>query len=417
MSDETPQLTNLGAVTEVITKGTTPTTIAGSFTHEGTAFIKVETIDTDGGIVAEKLAFIDSHTHSLLKRSQLKEHDVLFSIAGVIGRTAIIKQSMLPANTNQAIAILRPKIGLLDPQFLYYYLRSPHFLDYSLGRVVQTAQANVSLSELRIAPIKLPHMMIQRKIAAILSAYDDLIENNTRRIKILEETAQTIYREWFVNFRFPGHQEVRLVNSELGKIPEGWNILNLFDIAEVTYGFPFKSRLFSSRHSGLPVVRIRDINLGYSSTYTPEEVDSKYILENGDILVGMDGNFNMVKWAGGVALLNQRVVRFRPKAAFGRYHLYLALKAPIHFFDSTVVGTTVAHLSDEDLRSIDLPLPRSNDTKLIYDTFEPLLDLEINLRMKNTLLRQARDLLLPHLISGELDVSDFDIVINGSGGN
>lgn len=401
----------IGDLGQIITGKTPPTSKHELFGNE---FPFITPTDIDGvnrTVVTER--GLSKQGYNYQPKYLLPPNSVcVVCIGATIGKICITSE---PSFTNQQINSIVVDIGNYDPLFVFYLLR----LQSDRIKAVSGGAATPIINKTVFSDINVnvPPLPTQHTIASILSAYDDLIENNTRRIKILEEMAQSIYREWFVNFHFPGHEKVRLVNSKLGKIPEGWNILNLFDIAEVTYGFPFKSRLFSSKPSGLPVVRIRDINLGYSSTYTPEEVDSKYILESGDILVGMDGNFNMCKWAGGAALLNQRVVRFRPKAAFGRYHLYLALKAPIHFFDSTVVGTTVAHLSDEDLRSIDVPLPRSNDTKLIYDTFEPLLDLEINLRMKNTLLRQARDLLLPHLIFGELDVSDFDIVINDSGGN
>ena len=405
MSDEAPQLTNLGAVTEVITKGTTPTTIGGSFTHEGTAFIKVETIDTDGGIVAEKLAFIDSHTHSLLKRSQLKEHDVLFSIAGVIGRTAIIKQSMLPANTNQAIAILRPKIGLLDPQFLYYYLRSPHFFDYSLGRVVQTAQANVSLSELRIAPIKLPHMMIQRKIAAILSAYDDLIENNTRRIKILEETAQTIYREWFVNFRFPGHEKVRLVNSELGKIPEGWEIRSLGDIADVQWG-------------DTSVTKARYVEVGYDA-YSASGLDGLldyYDFErDGIVLSAIGANCGKTWFASGKWSCIKNTIRFWANVDdVTTEYLYYATSS-LAFWPRR--GSAQPFISQGDAQNCLILCPDKDMLTMFTEFVDNSLKQIETLRDKNTVLRRTRDLLLPRLISGELDVSDLNIVINGSGGN
>ena len=153
----------------------------------------------------------------------------------------------------------------------------------------------------------------QRRIASILSAYDDLIENNTRRIAILEEMARRIYEEWFVRFRFPGHEGVRMVESELGLVPKGWSVQGLYEVADLTYGFPFKSNLFKEGGEGVGVIRIRDMRDDYTGTRTTEDADPKYRVSDGDILVGMDGAFHMGRWAGGVACLNQRVVRFRPK--------------------------------------------------------------------------------------------------------
>jgi type I restriction enzyme S subunit len=243
---------------------------------------------------------------------------------------------------------------------------------------------------------------VQLTVASTLSAYDDLIETNTRRIQVLERMARAIYREWFVNFRFPGHGKVKLVASPLGPIPQGWIVENLFDAAEVTYGFPFKSKEFTTAPKGRPVIRIRDILPNRSETYTDEAAEAKHLVTNGDVLVGMDGDFHMGKWAGGEAWLNQRVVRFRPKTQLGRYHLFLALEKPIHHFDSTIVGTTVAHLSDKDLRATFLPIPPSALFKHVAGHLEPLFDLELNLRIKNANLRRTRDLLLPRLLSGSV---------------
>ena len=195
----------------------------------------------------------------------------------------------------------------------------------------------------------------------------------------------------------------------MGKIPQGWEAKNLFQVAEVTYGFPFKSKQFTTDQTGLPVIRIRDIQPNYSATYTEEAAEPKHLVENGDILVGMDGDFHMGKWAGHKAWLNQRVVRFRPKMRLGRYHLFLALEKPIHHFDATIVGTTVAHLSDEDLKATFLPIPPDHLVDLVSDNLEPLFDLELNLRLKNSNLRRTRDLLLPKLISGELNVEKLQI--------
>ena len=259
----------------------------------------------------------------------------------------------------------------------------------------------------------MPPISTQRKIAAILSAYDNLIENNTRRIKILEEMAQSLYCEWFVNFRFPGHENVPMVDSPFGEIPEGWGVKRLFDVAEVTYGHPFKSKLFTGEPIGTPVIRIRDIKNNRTNTFTTEYVGEKYFVENGDIIVGMDGDFYVGKWAGGKVYLNQRVVRFRPKESLSRYYLYLALRAPIDVLDSTITGTTVAHLSDRDLRAISIIVPENSIRMTIRDILDPIFDQEIELILKNSILRRTRDLLLPKLITGELDVDTLDIKIEG----
>jgi type I restriction enzyme, S subunit len=303
---------------------------------------------------------------------------------------------------NQASCALITNPDVCSPLFLFYSLKAKRhaLLQLAYGG----AQRNLNAKTIRQFKIDVPPIQVQERIASILSAYDHLIENNTRRIKILGETAQMIYREWFVNFRFPGHERVRMTDSALGPVPVGWTTRNLFDVSHVTYGFPFKSKLFTQGGDGTPVIRIRDIKDDFSNTMTTESVDPKYLVENGDLLVGMDGDFHMGKWAGSRAYLNQRVVRFRPRIEVSPYFLFLALQAPIQHFDSTIVGTTVAHLSDRDLRSVNLAIPSDDIRARSTAIFDPLFKLEISLKLKNFNLCKTREFLLPKLISGEIPV-------------
>jgi type I restriction enzyme S subunit len=247
--------------------------------------------------------------------------------------------------------------------------------------------------------IPLPDLPTQRKIAGILSAYDDLIENNLRRIKILEQMAQSLYREWFVHFRFPGHESATFKDSELGRIPEGWEVRKILDYSEVVYGFAFKSKQFNTDGEGLPVVRIRDVPKGRSVTFTQEEGKSKHRISNGDILVGMDGDFHMTMWSGGNAWQNQRVAKFVPKEGMGNHLLYRLLEAPISYFDSTITGTTVAHLGDKHIQTIKFAAPPADLLKRASAIFEPLSEQQQNLRRRNQTLRRTRELLLPKLLS------------------
>ena len=200
--------------------------------------------------------------------------------------------------------------------------------------------------------IQLPPLPMQRRIAGILSAYDELIENSQRRIRILEAMARALYREWFVHFRFPGHEKRPRVASPLGDIPQGWEVRTVKDVATVTYGFPFQSKKFNTDGVGTPVIRIRDIPEGFSPTFTDQDTEPKYHIKNGHILVGMDGDFHMCIWSSGYAFQNQRVARFESNGEIGNHHLFLALEKPIQEFNKAIVGTTVAHLGDMHIKTI-----------------------------------------------------------------
>lgn len=305
---------------------------------------------------------------------------------------------------NQDLKAIAVNEGTDSRFLLYWFLANRELL---IGSCDEAAHGTKRLQTDRLLNMQLalPPVDEQRRIASILSAYDDLIENNTRRIAILEEMARRIYEEWFVHFRFPGHQHVRMVESELGPVPEGWSIKGLYDVAELTYGFPFKSKLFDTAKEGVAVIRIRDIKGDQTNTYTTEPADLKYRVRNGDILVGMDGEFHMGCWAGGDAWLNQRVVRFRSRDGIPQPWLFLTTRGPIKVLESTIVGTTVAHLSARDLKEMRIVLPSSEVLKHAGEALEPLFDLALTLKLANANLRTSRDLLLPKLISGELDVS------------
>ncbi|HKR77512.1 MAG TPA: restriction endonuclease subunit S [Rhodanobacter sp.] len=337
-----------------------------------------------------------SGTHS---EAKVKGPGVVTGRYGTIGEVHYVPGDFWPLNTTLYVQDFKGN----DPRFISYFLQT---LDLA-SRNAASAVPGVNRNDLHRLPVRCPDIGRQRRVASILSAYDNLIENNTRRIAILEEMARRIYEEWFVRFRFPGHEGVRMAESELGLVPEGWSIQGLYDVAELTYGFPFKSKLFDNVKEGVGVIRIRDIKGDQTNTFTTETADPKYRVSNGDILVGMDGEFHMGCWAGGDAWLNQRVVRFRPLEGIPRSWLFLSTFGPIKVLESTIVGTTVAHLSARDLKEMRLVAPTQDVLRHAGEALEPLFDLALTLKLKNANLRTTRNLLLPKLVSGELDASEL----------
>ena len=389
------------------------------YCDEGHPIVKVSDF-TQNSIDTDSLTKIPEEIAEKYIRYSLHEGDVVIQTVGswpnnpasVVGKCIRTPRSANMALLNQNAVRLDPN-NKIEKSFLYYALKSPEFSSYIVGTAQGAAsQAAITLDAIREHGMNLPPLPAQRKIAAILSAYDELIENNLRRIKILEEMAQNLYREWFVKFRFPGHEHARFVDSALGRIPEGWEVKDLLSLSDVTYGFAFQSKFFNSDRNGIPVVRIRDVLAGTSDTFSQEEVGEKFLVENGDILVGMDGDFHIGFWVGGKAYLVQRVARFRSKGKIGRYHLFLALQAPIQHFNATITGTTVAHLGDKHIKTIEIKWPQEQLIIQFNHLLEPMLDQILTLRIKNITLRHTRDLLLPKLISGEVDVSELDIAIS-----
>jgi type I restriction enzyme M protein len=187
----------LADLTDLITKGTTPTSIGYEFSSKGVNFLKIEAISNSGALIPSKFSFIDSATHEALRRSQLCEGDVLFSIAGALGRSAVIPQSVLPANLNQALAIIRLKPKIADPTYISLFLRSDTILDHIEGAKAGVAQYNLSLRQVGELKIPLPPLRTQRQIVADIEAEQSLVAANRDLVERFTNKIQaTIARVW-----------------------------------------------------------------------------------------------------------------------------------------------------------------------------------------------------------------------------
>ena len=330
-------------------------------------------------------------------------NSVIVAMYGVTaGRSAIAK---IELTTNQACCNLQINEEIAHFRFVYYYLmmQSDQLNKLANGG----AQQNLNSLIIKKFKIILPELLTQKKISQVLSNYDLLIENNNKRIKLLEKMAQELYKEWFVRFRFPGYEKTCFVDG----IPECWKYVNLFEIGNVIYGFPFDSSKFCDDDSLNPVVRIRDIPGNNTFTYTSEVCDSKYIIKKNDILVGMDGIFHMCLWNGEYALLNQRVVKINSKKKdFSELLLYLSIYDQIKFWEATLCGTTVSHLGDKHLKRMKVLLPPKEVRVKTNNIFTNIMNEKANLLAKNKKLIKQRDSLLPRLMSGKVNLEDKEVI-------
>jgi type I restriction enzyme, S subunit len=303
---------------------------------------------------------------------------------------------------------LRPDPSIALPLYLYYWFSSEEVRNYIIGLNTGSSVPLITLGKLRSVPINLPPLPIQRKIASILSAYDDLIEINLRRIKILEEMAQNLYREWFVKFRFPGHEKVRFVNSELGKIPEGWEVRNLGDVCHLTMGQSPKSEFYNSEGRGLPFHQgVSDFNIRYPSTRLYCTVMGR-IAEKGDILFSVRAPVGRINIANIKMVIGRGLSAIRSKSGYQWYTFHF-LKESFKEEDTIGGGTIFKSVTKGDMEQI----PFMHPSECLIEQFDEIAgsmgENIKNLIKRNTILRQTRDLLLPKLISGELDVSQIDI--------
>ncbi len=372
----------------------------------GIPVVKIKNITGNNDV---ELASTDCVAESLLtaklQKFVIKDRDILIAMTGATAGKVGRVRTKLPLLLNQRVAKLAPVEA--DPDFIWAVVSSQEYQERFFYLADGAAQPNMSGSQIEGVEIPLPPLPVQQRIAGILSAYDELIENSARRVKILESMARALYREWFVHFRFPGHESVTRVPSPLGEIPQGWEVKSVKEVSKVTYGFPFASKQFNADGLGTPVIRIRDILEGSINTFTEEEPDPKYHIKNGDILIGMDGDFHMCIWSSGHAFQNQRVAKFESNGEIGNYHLFLALELPIKTWNKSIVGTTVAHLGDMHIKAIHIAWPPTKILTKARETLEPMSQQIIALKCQIQNLRRTRDLLLPRLLSGQIDVANL----------
>jgi type I restriction enzyme, S subunit len=304
----------------------------------------------------------------------------------------------------------RPDGERVDPRYLGQIVQSAEFKRWVKSVAGGAAQPNANAKVLGSYELHLPPIAQQEVVGRVLWAFDDLIENNRRRIEILEEMARLLYREWFVHFRFPGHEDVELVDSELGPIPEGWEVATFADLAEFVNGFAFKS----SEHwqdEGLPIVKIKELKAGVTAEtprYHGDDIKARYFVDDRDVLFSWSADLDAYVWSGGPALLNQHLFVVRPYELPSLF-VFHSLKGRMEQFRARAQGTTMKHIKRSALNEVSTVVPHARLIAMFDDTVGPMLDLQVNLTRQNRVLREARDLLLPRLVSGELDVSELDL--------
>lgn len=327
---------------------------------------------------------------------------------GTLGEVFYVKEDFWPLNTTLYVRDFKGN----DPLFLSYFLRTLNLAHQNVAGAVPGLNRNA----LHLLPVCIPSFPVQRKIATILSAYDDLIENNTRRIAILEDMARSLYREWFVHFRFPGHEKKSMVDSTLGPIPEGWEVKSFAEAVMLVKEIinPDKFELDIFEHYSIPA---------FDSDHMPsmdnggDIKSNKFVVPKGSILLSKINPRIPRVWLP-APITNQAITSTEflvllPETSFSREFLFCVFTSPefIEKFVSRAGGTSTSHqrVKPDDFLSLPIIQPSEELVRAFTFFVSPIAQNIHNLRLKNANLRQTRDLLLPKLISGELDVEDLEI--------
>ncbi|MEW5813929.1 MAG: restriction endonuclease subunit S [Spirochaetota bacterium] len=353
----------------------------------------------------------------------IRKGDIVVNSTGdiTIGRAYYFKKGWPRLFADSHVTILRLNRNILLPEFCIYLFPTQEYQTKIYGLVTgTTGQLELSKNNLCKLEMIVPPLPIQQKIAAILSAYDDLIENNLRRIKILEEMAQNLYREWFVKFRFPacaeasagrpGHEKVKMVSSLLGKIPEGWGVKRLGDICSILMGQSPKSEFYNTNGEGLPFHQgVTDFGERFPTTRVYCTFAGR-IAETGDILCSVRAPVGRINLADHKIIIGRGLSAIRNLDGY-QYFTFHQLKEIFKEEDIMGGGTIFKAVTKGDMERIECLYPPKEYLARFEKICLPIAEQLAVLSKKNCILRKTRDLLLPKLISGELDVSELDIAI------
>ena len=344
----------------------------------------------------------------------LKTKDIIIATVGswptnpasIVGKVVRVPESANNALLNQNAVRIRSN-GIVDSDYIYYLLKEEHFSKYLVGTAQGSAnQASITLKDIFGYSFSAPsEIKDQRRIASILSSLDRKIELNNKINVDLEEMAQAIFKNWFVDFE--PFKNGKFVDSELGMIPEGWNVGSPYEYVKVVYGAPYKSAKFNANGEGLPLIRIRDLKDCNPQFYTPEILPQTEYVNMGDIVAGMDAEFVPHIWKGKMGLLNQRVCKLIPQqtSISNLFVLYL-MKPELEFVQSYKTGTTVSHLGKADIDKFVVVLPPLEVVEDCSKLLDSILQRIKNISAESRTLSLLRDTLLPRLMSGEIEVPE-----------
>lgn len=375
-----------------------------------------------GRLLLDGVNRVSEETYRLWTQREVPQGgDLVLAREAPIGNVAIIPPG-LKVCLGQRTVLIRPNGQKINAQYLTYLLLG----DEIQGRIQSMSNGatvhHLNMSDIRNLEIPpLPSPKVQDQIASILSAYDDLIENNARRIKILDEMASMIYREWFVNFRLPSYGKVRIVQSDVGRIPDGWTTESLENICQrITDGSHWSPTTIESTYRMASSKDMRRWGLDFSECRTISKEDYDSLVRNdcrplaGDVLITKDGA-NYLKYCFAVekdldVVLLSSVAMLRPREQALSTYLSFYLRDPAvkSRLSGRVSGAAIPRIVLTDFRRFQIMLPDLAIVRMFHDVVCPIVKLCCRLTECNQNLRRTRDFLLPKLISGEVNVEQIE---------
>jgi len=367
----------------------------------------------DGKIASDELLYVRDEDFVQISRYTVNHGDVCITIVGNIGDVGITPANLHGASlTENAVKLVNLREDI-DSHFLAFALLTPDAQSQMKLSAAGAAQAKLGIYKVNEIKIAAPPLPVQQRIAGILSAYDELIENSQRRIKILEAMARSLYREWFVHFRFPGHERHARVDSFLGEIPQGWEVATFGELYNTSSGgTPSRKRPEYFNGGNIDWVKSQEL-LDDFIISTDERItdaalmnSSAKIFPSNTVLVALYGaTIGKLGILAREAATNQACCAVLPKvSAFGREFAFLTLLQNRDRIIGLRLGAAQQNISQALLRNLDCIKPPGDLVESFAERTAPLFDGILVLQRKIQTLRRTRDLLLPRLLSGQIDL-------------
>ena len=374
----------------------------------------------DGKIDSSSIARVGADVVERLNSHVLRTGNIVLGRRGEIGRrawTSSTEKGWLCGTGSMRIAVNGSK--QIRPRYLFYFLGLDQTIGWLEGHAVGATMSNLSAGVVQQLPVRYPPLALQDAIVQVLDSFDTLIENNRRRIEILEEMARLLYRERFVHFRFPRHEDVGLVDSDLGPIPEGWGVSRVCDVLEtIGGGTPSKEVEEYWTEGNVQWFTPTDLTRAGSAfafrsklgiTELGLKKSSAKLFPPGSVMMTSRATIGVVSISTTEAATNQGFITCVPSERLPSSYIYFWLHANIDQFLSLSGGATFKELRKSTFRELQILVPSRPEMNRFEERVGPMMALVKNLLQQNRALLEARDLLLPRLVSGELDVSELDL--------
>ncbi len=381
------------------------------YSEEGTPVVMPTDIPT-GQINVTRIARVsETHIHRL-SRHKLRKGDIVYGSRGDIGRQALVREENVGWLCGTGCLRIRLGTSEVDPEYLHRYLTLPEIKGWIEGQAVGATMPNLNTAILNRVPVCYPGLGEQRKIAAILTAYDDLIETNKRRIALLEKMAEEIYREWFVRMRFPGHRTVKFVKG----VPEGWEPMPSSDMFDVLSGGTPKTDVPRYWDGPIPFFTPKDAPDHIYVSTTEKWITDKglnscnsRLYPKNTIFITARGTVGKLALAQCDMAMNQSCYALVPKFDEEVFFFYLSISNAIEIIKGVSKSGVFDNIIIDTFRIIPIYFPGRRLIKKFNDIAGPIFSQLECLLSANARLAKTRDILLPRLISGKLSVADLDI--------